>query len=182
MGNGVARIDEGWIRHSRAGILAAAPVQIAPAEELMWHRLFINERHRHDMSDVLHLILSRGTSLDWHRLVARTGEHWPLLLAQLITFQYVYPGYRANVPDWVISEFLDRVRTGDDPRIAEPEHTRGPLISRFSFSIDVREWGFVDPSLELIRAARQEPAVKAIAEAPVWDERAGDRSEEPATA
>jgi hypothetical protein len=182
MGNGVARIDEGWIRNSRPGILAAAPVQIAPAEELLWHRLFINERHRHDMADVLHLILSRGQTLDWHRIVARTGEHWPLLLAQVITFHYVYPGYRANVPEWVVNELLERVRKAEDPRTTDSEYTRGPLISRFSFSIDVREWGFVDPSVELIRAARMEPAIQAIIEAPVWDERAGDRSEEPAPA
>jgi hypothetical protein len=182
MGNGVARIDEGWIRNSRPGILAAAPVQIAPAEELLWHRLFINERHRHDMADVLHLILSRGPLLDWHRIVARAGEHWPLLLAQIITFHYVYPGYRPNIPEWVLDELLERVRKPDEPRIGDPEYTRGPLISRFSFSIDVREWGFVDPSVELIRAARLEPAIQAIAEASVWDERAGDRSEEPARA
>jgi hypothetical protein len=182
MGNGVARIDEEWIRHSRPGILAAAAVQIAPAEELLWHRLFINERHRHDMADVLHLILSRGKTLDWHRIVDRTGEHWPLLLAQVGTFRYVYPGYGANVPDWVVNELLERVRKADDPGINDPEFTRGPLISRFSFSIDVREWGFVDPSLELIRAARMEPAIQAIIDAPVWDERAGDRSEEAAPA
>ena len=182
MGNGVARIDEGWIRYSRPGILAAAPVQIAPAEELLWHRLFINERHRHDMSDVLHLILSRGTALDWHRIVERTGEHWPLLLAQVITFNYVYPGYRANVPEWVVNELLERAHTGNDPRTSDVEYTRGPLISRFSFSIDVREWGFVDPSLELIRAARMEPDIQAIVGASVWDERAGDRSEQPAPA
>jgi hypothetical protein len=182
MGNGVARIDAGWIRHSRPGILAGAPVRIAPAEELIWHRLFINERHRHDMSDVLHLILSLGSTLDWRRLVTRTGEHWPLLLAQVLTFRHVYPGYSTNIPDWVLDEFLSRARTEVDPRISEPEYTRGPLISRFSFSIDVREWGFVDPSLELIRAARQEPAIQAIVDAPVWDERAGDRSGEPAPA
>jgi hypothetical protein len=182
MGNGVARIDEGWIRHSRPGILAAASVRIAPAEELIWHRLFINERHRHDMSDVVHLILCLGDTLDWKRLVDRTGEHWPLLLAQLLTFRYVYPAYRANVPQWVMNQLLARVHAQEDELGSEIEFTRGPLISRFSFSIDVREWGFVDPSLDLIRAARQEPAIRAIVEAPVWDERAGERSEEPAPA
>jgi hypothetical protein len=182
MGNGVARIDEGWIRNSRPGILAAAPVRIAPAEELIWHRLFINERHRHDMSDVVHLILCLGDTLDWKRLVDRTGEHWPLLLAQLLTFRYVYPAYCGNVPQWVLDQLLARVHAQEDELGSEIEFTRGPLISRFSFSIDVREWGFVDPSLDLIRAARQEPAIRAIVEAPVWDERAGERSEEPAPA
>src|SRR6478752_1457433 len=73
MGNGLARIDEEWTAHSRPGILAATPVQIAPAEELIWHRLFIGERHRHDMSDVLHLLLCNGDELDWERLVNRVG-------------------------------------------------------------------------------------------------------------
>jgi hypothetical protein len=182
MGNGVARIDEDWIRHSRPGVLAAAPVRIAPAEELIWHRLFINERHRHDMSDVVHLILCLGDTLDWERLVRRTGQHWPLLLAQLLTFRYVYPGYRSNVPEWVMEELLERAKGHHDERPAEVELTRGTLVSRFSFSIDVKEWGFVDPTVDLIRAARQEPAIRAIAEAPVWDERAGERSEAPAPA
>src|SRR5262245_51590927 len=31
MGNGISTIDEGWMRNSRPGILAAAPVRIAPA-------------------------------------------------------------------------------------------------------------------------------------------------------
>ena len=110
MGNGVARIDEEWIDHSRPGILAATPVQIAPAEELIWHRLFIGERHRHDMSDVVHLILCVGDTLDWERLVRRTGDDWPLLLAQLLMFNYVYPGYRGNVPAWVYDLLNGRAR------------------------------------------------------------------------
>jgi hypothetical protein len=174
MGNGVARIDEGWIRHSKPGILAASPVRIAPAEELIWHRLFINERHRHDMSDVVHLILSLGDSLDWPRLVERAGENWPLLLAQLLTFNFVYPGYRGNVPSTVFEALLERARTETEDADVGAEFTRGPLISRFSFSIDVREWGFEDPSVALIRAARREPDIQAIVEASVWDERSED--------
>jgi hypothetical protein len=60
------------------------------------------------------------------------------------------------------------------------DFTRGPLISRFSFMIDVREWGFADPRAELVRAARQRPDIRAIIDADVWDER-GPR-EEPAPA
>jgi hypothetical protein len=175
MGNGVARLDEGWIRYSRPGILAGAPVRIAPAEELIWHRLFINERHRHDMSDIVHLILCIGDTLDWSRLVERVGQHWPLLLAQLLTFNYVYPGYRANVPALVMNELLRRARSQAAMDLeAGPDFTRGPLISRFSFEIDVREWGFIDPSVELIMTARNEPEITAIRDADVWDERAED--------
>jgi hypothetical protein len=177
MGNGIAFIDEGWIRHSRPGILAACPVRIAPAEELMWHRLFISERHRHDMSDIVHLILSSGETLDWERLVARVGENWPLLLSQVLMFAYVYPGYRENVPLWVQEQLLERAGAQIGSREDKPEFTRGPLISRFSFMIDVREWGFTSPRDELVRLARQTPQVKAIAAATVWDERAEEPPE-----
>src|SRR5690606_36365166 len=83
MGNGISFIDKGWIEYSRPGILAATPVRIAPPEELIWHRLFISERHRHDMSDIVHLMLCVGDTLDWHRLVDRVGQNWPLLLSQV---------------------------------------------------------------------------------------------------
>src|SRR3954468_22911777 len=83
MGNAVSFIDGDWVKYGRNGVLAAQPVRIAPAEELIWHRLFINERHRHDMSDIVHLMLTVADSLDWERLMARVGLHWPLLLAQL---------------------------------------------------------------------------------------------------
>jgi hypothetical protein len=175
MGNGVAVIDRGWIEHSRPGILAACPVRIAPAEELVWHRLFISERHRHDMSDIVHLILCYGDTLDWERLLSRVGEHWPLLLSQILMFSYVYPGYRTNVPAWVPETLLDRARAQIGRNEDDIDLTRGPLISRFSFTIDVREWGFNSRRAEYIRKTRQSPEIRAIATADVWDERVDDR-------
>jgi hypothetical protein len=168
MGNGVSFIDGGWHEHAHQGTLAGAPVRIAPVEELIWHRLFIHERHRQDMSDILHLILTQGDALDWDRLVKRTGPHWPLLLAQLHLFHYVYPGFRSRVPRAVLETLLDRARQeiGRD----EPEEalTNGPLISRFSFAIDVQEWGFHDTRTERIRRAMNSDPVRKIAMDPVW--------------
>ncbi len=178
MGNGVAFIDNDWLKHSRSGVLAAEPVRIAPAEELIWHRLFISERHRHDMADVLHLLLCLGDVLDWERLLGRVGEHWPLLLAQLQMFSFVYPGYRSNVPAWVMERLVEQARAAigqDDEEAADV--TRGTLISRFSFAIDVREWGFADPRGDLIRVARSQPVIRAIGESDVWDERSDDRGD-----
>jgi hypothetical protein len=175
MGNGVAFIDEGWVQNSRPGILAAHPVRIAPAEELIWHRLFINERHRHDMSDVVHLLLCSGDVLDWERLVGRVGAAWPLLLAQLQTFSYVYPGYRSNVPAWVMEQLIERARADIGRDEEDADVTRGTLISRFSFAIDVREWGFSDPRGEMVRQARSQPVIRAIGESNVWDERSDER-------
>jgi hypothetical protein len=175
MGNGVAFIDSEWFSHSRPGVLAAQPVRIAPAEELIWHRLFINERHRHDMSDILHLILCEGDTLDWERLLSRVGEHWPLLLAQVQMFSYVYPGYRTHVPAWVTEQLIERARADVGRDEPDADLTRGPLISRFSFAIDVREWGFEDPRGEMVRQARNHPVVREIGDATVWDERSDER-------
>jgi hypothetical protein len=177
MGNGVAQIDGGWIANSRPGILAATPVRIAPAEEMIWHRLFINERHRHDMSDIVHLILCLGDTLDWERLVQRVGDNWPLLLSQVLMFSYVYPGYRSNIPAWVPEQLLERARAEFGRDEENLDFTRGPLISRFSFMIDVREWGFADPRAELVRQVRNRPDIRALIDADVWDERGDERTD-----
>lgn len=181
MGNGIALIDEGWIRNSHPSILAATPVRIAPAEELIWHRLFISERHRHDMSDIVHLILCLGDSLDWRRLVDRVGVNWPLLLSQVLMFTYVYPGYKSNIPSWVPEHLMEQARQEFAREEEDVDFTRGPMISRFSFTIDVREWGFADPRSELVREARSKPEIRAIAEADVWDEREEAPREETST-
>jgi hypothetical protein len=171
MGNGLALIDRGWYEHSRPAILAATPVRVAPPEELLWHRLFIGERHRQDMADIVHLIVCVGSAMNWRRLVDKTGEHWPLLLAQLQIFNYVYPEFVGAVPPWVLGELLSRAH--DDasrPRTGE-KITRGTMISRFSFAIDVNEWGFRDLRAQYVREMEALPIVREIAASDVWDER-----------
>ena len=170
MGNGLALIDRDWYRYSRPSILAATQVRMSPAEELLWHRLFISERHRQDMADIVHLLACLGGHLDWRRLMDKTGEHWPLLLAQLQTYSYVYPEMN-GVPEWVMVELLERARADvGRPRTGE-RVTRGTLISRFSFTIDVHEWGFRDLRTESVCAAEQHPEIRALAASDVWDER-----------
>jgi hypothetical protein len=127
------------------------------------------------MSDVVHLILCSGDLLEWERLLTRVGSAWPLLLAQLQTFSYVYPGYRSNVPAWVMEQLIERARADIARDEEDADVTRGTMISRFSFAIDVREWGFADPRGEMVRQARSHPAIREIAEADVWDERSDER-------
>ena len=168
IGNGLFLIDEGWYRNSRPGLLAATPVRVAPPEELIFHRLFISERHRWDMSDVAHLILMRGHELDWDRLVQRTGDHWRLLLAQIVLFDYVYPGYRDRVPEEIRGALLEREKNEVQP-VDDSAAFRGTLLSRFSFSIDVNEWGLRDLRTEAIALTRLLPVIQEIRDAHVWD-------------
>jgi hypothetical protein len=169
-GNGLYFIDDVWFNHSRAGILAGTQVRVAPPEELLWHRLFVSERHRSDVSDILHLIVCRGDEFDWERLLWRVDEHWRLLLAQVHLFDFVYPGHRARIPHWVRRKLYDAAETeigaAGDPRVCQ-----GTLISRFSYSIDVNEWGFRDPRKEATIARRRLPIIAEITSSDVWDHR-----------
>jgi hypothetical protein len=102
-------------------------------------------------------------------------------------FRYVYPGYRDQVPQWVIRELLDRAEAAGGEGAAQgAEHdlTRGTMISRFSFAIDVNEWGFHDLRAEKILAMQRHPEIVRLQASDVWDERADftDQSQVPETA
>ena len=168
-GNGLSFIDGDWFEHSRAGILAGTQVRVAPAEDLLWHRLFVSERHRSDVSDILHLILCRGDELDWERLIRRVDVHWRLLLAQVHLYDFVYPGHRSRIPQWVRRTLYDKAEEAID-ETGDPEVCQGTLISRFSYNIDVNEWAFRDLRKEATIAARQLPIVREITASDVWDE------------
>jgi hypothetical protein len=129
------------------------------------------------MADIVHLIISVGASLDWQRILRKTGEHWPLLLAQLQMFNYVYPESRGRVPDWLVEELLVRARHELRRPRTDEQVTRGTLVSRFSFAIDVNEWGFRDLRQLSVDAVERLPVVQAIAASPVWDEVSGATEE-----
>lgn len=168
MGNGLALIDDAWYRHSRAGILAGATVRVAPPEELLWHRLYVSERHRHDVADVMHLILCRGDELDWDRLLERLHEHYRLLLAHIHLFDFVYPGHVRRVPDRVREQLGERA-LAERGQVGDPRVCQGTLISRFSFNIDVKEWKFLDPRKRATIATRALPVIREILESDVWE-------------
>ncbi len=180
MANGVGFIDRAWYDNSRPAILAGTPVRVAPPEELIWHRLFIGERHRFDMADVVHLILHRGSELDWDRLLERAGRHWRLLALQLHFFDYVYPGHGAAIPARVRQRLrrMEEEAFGDsggggapagDRGSEERPVCRGTMLSLFSFAIDVNEWGFADERLRHVAARQASPVVEEIRSAGVWD-------------
>ena len=178
MSNGIGFVDRDWHRHSRSALFTGTPVRVAPPEELIWHRLFIGERHRFDMADVVHLILCRGDALDWDRLLARVGDCWRLLASQLHFFDFVYPDFRGRVPDRVRKILRDRMDAEEaqngGPRPADRGEAdaplcRGAMLSRLSFSVDVNEWGFRDERAEHVLGLRSTPVVEEIRAARVWN-------------
>ena len=143
----MAAVDEDWFRYAPVTEVLGRRVRLSPAEEMIWSKAFIMERERYDGADVMHIVLRRGTSLDWPRLLRRFGEHWRILLGHLVVFGFVYPGEQSCIPEWVMNELLGRLTS----ELREPNHIgkvcRGPLISRAQYLADIEQWGYADARL-----------------------------------
>jgi hypothetical protein len=114
---------------------------------MLWSKAFIMERDRFDGADVNHLLLARGPSMDWRRLLARFGDNGRVLLAHLLLFGFVFPSERAKVPAWVIETLLGQVRSEPPPEQSE-QVCRGTLLSWQQYLPDVRERGLEDARLQ----------------------------------
>ena len=143
-GNGVAEVDDGWFAHAREGMLFGHRVQVAPPEELVWSKAFVQERERYDGADVVHLLQATGAWMDWERLLWRFERHWEVLLSHVLLYRYVYPGERSRVPAWVMRELLGRAGDSVDEGDWDERVCRGPLLSRANYVLDLAHWGYED--------------------------------------
>jgi hypothetical protein len=142
-GNGVGTVDDQWFQHASDGEVWGVPVRMVPAEEMIWHKAFVQERERFDGADIMHLLRARAEHLDWPRLLERFGPYWRVLLAHLVMFGFVYPGERARLPKPVMEELLSRF-SGELTLGEEVDVCRGPLVSRGQYLTDTLEWGLKD--------------------------------------
>jgi predicted nucleotidyltransferase len=147
-GNGIVPVDDGWFAHASDADVMGVPVRITPPEESLWSKAFIMERERYDGADVAHLIHAYGARMDWHRLRARFGEHWRVLLSHLVLYGFIYPGERAVVPDWLMDELLEQLRHDRQPPPAQPKLCAGTLLSREQYLPDVEQQGYEDGRVE----------------------------------
>jgi len=143
-GNGIAVIDDEWFTHAKETDFYGESCLVAPAEEQMWMRAFVNERERFDGADFNHLLLRTGDQLDWPRLMRRFDRYWELLLAHLMMFRFSYPSETRLIPDWVMHELMARTTAGMEPGRTVEKVCRGTLISRAMYTVDINEWGFAD--------------------------------------
>lgn len=145
-GNGLCPIDDEWFDHARPSEVFGLPVQLAPIEEMIWQKSFIQERERYDGADVAHLIRVHGRTLDWERLIKRFDGHWPVLFAHLVLYDYIYPSERDRVPGSVLAQLSERLapqlRQSIDEKICN-----GTFLSRQQYLVDVEQLGFIDGRL-----------------------------------
>jgi hypothetical protein len=118
---------------------------LCPVEEMVWSKSFVMERERFDGADVAHLLKARGRALDWTRLLERFAEHWPVLLAQLVLFRFIYPGETNSIPERAFSDLLQKA--GRWPGEPDSRICRGTLLSREQYLTDIFKWGYHDPRL-----------------------------------
>lgn len=147
-GNGVAPVDDVWFEHAVQAEAVGVPVWICPAEELLWSKAFVMERERYDGADVIHILHTRGTRLDWPRLIDRFGEYWRILLLNLVLFGFVYPGEDPPAPAWVMETLLTRLDEEIDTAPRDERICRGTLISREQYLVDILDWGYADARMQ----------------------------------
>lgn len=141
--NHICTVDDSWYDHAATGTFVDIPVRFIPAEELLWCKMYVQNRERYDNADINHILLRYGKQLDWKRLLDRLDAHWHLLLSSLLIFQFVYPAdYRDIIPQWLFDELLTRAKEQYDLPPPLEKVCRGPLIDQTQYQIDIKDWNY----------------------------------------
>lgn len=160
MSNAVIVVDDSWMQRTRPATIAGVKSQIISAEDLVASKLFVTRRERFDGADIAHIIYRTKGKLEWERILQLVGEHWEILLWDLILFRYIYPAHSDFVPsalwDDLLSRYMELVRN-PDPHAP----FRGSLVDDNIFSIDLKDWGL--ENLEDEYRARQLTRANAAA-------------------
>jgi predicted nucleotidyltransferase len=141
--NNICRVDDTWLQHAPEMEFVGCKVKMLPAEELIFCKLYVQNRERFDGADVNHVLLKQGKNLDWKRLMRRMDPHWHILLAQLIMFQFVYPSdFHDIIPRWVFDELMKRAQEQYDIPSAVEKVCRGPIIDQTQYQVDIKDWDY----------------------------------------
>ncbi|TYR36484.1 hypothetical protein FXV77_08205 [Sphingobacterium phlebotomi] len=141
--NNICTVDDSWHQRASKGTFAGIPVQFIPVEELIWCKIYVQNRERNDNADINHILLKYGKNVNWELLLQRLSPHWHLLLAQILTFQFVYPAdYRDIIPKWLFDELMARAAEQYDLPSPLEKVCRGPLIDQTQYEVDIKEWDY----------------------------------------
>jgi hypothetical protein len=141
--NNICRVDDTWYQHAVKAKFLEEDVLLIPPEELVWCKIYVQNRERFDGADVNHILLKKGKELDWKRLLFRMDPHWHLLLAQLLSFQFVYPSeFHQIIPKWLFDDLMARAHEQYDLPPAVEKVCRGPVIDQTQYQIDIKDWDY----------------------------------------
>jgi Nucleotidyltransferase of unknown function (DUF6036) len=148
MSNGVITVYQSWIDRAQPANVLGVPSRVLAAEELLASKLFVTRRERFDGADIAHIIYATRGNLDWARILELAGEHWELVLWNLLLFRYVYPAQSKLVPQTIWRDLLTRFSELVLNSAQIDGKFRGSLVDDAMFAIDVEEWGLENLLLE----------------------------------
>ncbi len=93
--------DEAWFQRAAVVHIRGLSVRIVPVEELIFTKLYVLQRDRCDWPDLLNVLRSQVTRIDWSHLLARVADDARLLGGLLSVFGWLCAEQARQVPDWV---------------------------------------------------------------------------------
>ncbi|MFN3512165.1 MAG: hypothetical protein ACK41C_03915 [Phenylobacterium sp.] len=144
MSNATMPVTDDWFTGDEKIEVYGVEAKITPPTELVWSKMFIQDRYRYDGADVAHVILRQRDAIDWIRLLRYMEPYWEVLLIHLLNFRFIYPTERDAVPRWVMEELTGRLAAQVSLPPARVKVCRGRLFSPRDYVIDITEWGFAD--------------------------------------
>jgi hypothetical protein len=141
---GISPVTEAWFDEAHTAEICGTEVKLLPPTELIWSKVFVQDRLKYDGGDVAHLILRQHELIDWRRLLSYMDQYWEVLLIHVLNFRFIYPTERECIPRWLLDELLTRIQEQADLPVAQARVCRGRLFSRKDYRIDVTEWDFID--------------------------------------
>lgn len=149
--NNICKVDDTWFEHAVRARFVGVDVLLLPPEELIWCKSYVQNRERYDGADVNHMLLKKGKDLDWDRLLMRLEQHWHLLLAHLILFQFVYPSdFHDIIPKKVFDELIARANEQYDLPQPMERVCRGTIIDNTQYEVDVKEWDYKASTIKTV--------------------------------
>jgi uncharacterized protein YqkB len=142
--NAVAPVTDEWFKESQTGKILDINVNLLPPTELIFSKVFVQDRYKFDGNDIAHLILLKHKDIKWERLLSYLDQYWEVLLGHVLHFRFVYPSEREIIPRWLLDELLNRLNNQINLPTPNMKVCRGRIFSFADFEIDVKQWGFAD--------------------------------------
>src|SRR5205814_3287968 len=142
--NLVAPVTDDWFKDSRTAKFFNHEVKIPSVTDLIWSKVFIQNRERYDGADIAHLLLMKHQDINWERLLCSMEQYWEVLLTHLLNFRFIYPSEREKIPSWLMLELLSRLKHQFELPTPKMKVCRGRMFSVADYTVDVTELGFAD--------------------------------------
>lgn len=135
-------VTEEWFDNAPTARIFDAQVRLVPPTQLVWSKIFVQDRYRYDGADVAHMILKCHDRIDWRQLLSHMEMYWEVLLIAVLNFRFIYPSERDLIPGWLFRELLERVDAQTEVPPPHKKVCRGRIFSPRDYHMDVASWGF----------------------------------------